>query len=254
MIFLDFLISFFCCSFFPMVLYFYFNDVNIAAIILLLLPSIVSFIVDKIVLYKKEKEGSSLIRTPENERIVLNYLRNNNIRLVDYTNHEAAVKEMSFFMFEYFLDEANSSNNNTNDSESISDIKTVVDYVRRENAPQFNAFSDNQLIDLLSRLESTQLARIIRDAGVESGPKLEQTLKQNNVNNYIPKGYTPINIKGFKNIEIYDNEKDYLIKPLKQPSKNSLYSNKSTTISKDTIISELHLHYLLIVIDTAIGE
>ena len=237
-----------------MVLYFYFNDVNIAAIILLLLPSIVSFIVDKIVLYKKEKEGSSLIRTPENERIVLNYLRNNNIRLVDYTNHEAAVKEMSFFMFEYFLDEANSSNNNTNDSESISDIKTVVDYVRRENAPQFNAFSDNQLIDLLSRLESTQLARIIRDAGVESGPKLEQTLKQNNVNNYIPKGYTPINIKGFKNIEIYDNEKDYLIKPLKQPSKNSLYSNKSTTISKDTIISELHLHYLLIVIDTAIGE
>lgn len=38
-------------------------------------------------------------------------------------------------------------------------------------------------------------------------------------------------------------------------SKNSLYStSKPTIISKDTIISDLHLHYLLIVIDTAIGE
>lgn len=156
-----------------MVLYFYFNDVNIVAVILLLLPSIIDFIADEIVLCKKEKEGSALIRTPENERIVLEYLRHNNNRLIDYTNHEAAVKEMPLAMFEEFLERASNSNNNTNGSESILDIKTVVDYVRRENAPQFNAFSDNQLIDLLSRLEATQLTRIIRDAGVESGPKLE---------------------------------------------------------------------------------
>lgn len=81
--------------------------------------------------------------------------------------------------------------------------------------------------------------------------------KQNQEPEYIhiPKDYTPINIKGFNNIEIHNNKKNYLIKPLKQPSKNSLYStNKPTTISKDTIISELHLHYLLTVIDTAIGE
>lgn len=72
--------SFFLCSFFPMSFYFSFNDENIVAIILLLLPSVIDFTLSEMFIYrkrrKKEKERSILIRTPENERIVLNYLRN----------------------------------------------------------------------------------------------------------------------------------------------------------------------------------
>lgn len=132
MIFLDFLISFLCCSFFPMIFYFSLNDVNIVAIILLLLPSIIDFIADEIVFYKKEKERSALIRTPENERIVLEHLRNNNINLIGYISHEVAVKKMSLEMFEEFLERANNSNNTNSNNETIQDIRTVVDYVKRE--------------------------------------------------------------------------------------------------------------------------
>lgn len=127
------------------------------------------------------------------------------------------------------------------------EIKRAVDYIRRENAPVFNSYSDSQIINYMSLPAIMELADQLNN----------EDNKQNQEPEYIhiPKDYTPINIKGFNNIEIHNNKKNYLIKPLKQPSKNSLYStNKPTTISKDTIISELHLHYLLTVIDTAIGE
>lgn len=145
---------------------------------------------------KSEKEKSLLIRTPENERIVLEYLRSNNIRLVGYANHKEAVKKMSLKMFECFL---RTNNNRTNNNDS-------------KNIPE---------------------------------------LKPNYIN--IPEDY--INIKDFKNIEVYDNGNNYLVKPLKWQHNNSLYrTNDATIISKDAIISNLHLHYLLTVIDTAIGE
>ena len=246
MIFLDFLISFFFYSFFPMLFYFYFNDVNIVAIILLLIPSIVELIADEIILYKDEKEGTVLIRTPENERIVLNYLRNNNIVLVDYIDHEAAVKKMSFFMFEEFLDRANNSNNisNNNENESTSepDLRQIINQTRRESGLNLDGLSGDQIIDIFPQLEGIQSTNQTNN---------EQQLKYV----HIPEDYILTDMKDFNNIEVYDNGNNYLVKPLKWQHSNSLYrTNDATIISKDTIISELHLHYLLTVIDTAIGE
>lgn len=127
------------------------------------------------------------------------------------------------------------------------EIKRAVDYIRRENAPALNNVSDSQIINYMS------LPAIMRLADQLNNENSEQNQEPEYI--YIPEDYTHINIKGFRNIEVYDNRMNYLIKPLKQPSKNSLYSSsKPTIISKDTIISELHLHYLLTVIDTAIGE
>ena len=243
MIFLDFLISFFCCSFFPMIFYFSLNDVNIVAVILLLLPSIIDFIADEIVFYKKEKERSILIRTPENERIVLNYLRNNNILLIGYINHEEAVKKMSFFMFEEFLDQAN-NNNNTNDSESTPEFnfRQIMDQIRRESGLNLDGLSDDRIINIFPQLEGIRLIDQTNN---------EQQLKYV----HIPKDYILTDMKDFNNIEVYDNGKNYLIKPLKWQPNNSLYhTNDTTIISKDTIISDLHLYYLLTVIDAAIGE
>lgn len=286
MIFLDFLMSFLCCSFFPMIFYFSLNDVNIVAIILLLLPSIIDFIADEIVLYKKEKERSALIRTPENERIVLEHLRNNNINLIGYISHEVAVKKMSLEMFEEFLERANNSNNTNSNNETIQDIRTVVDYVKRENAPEFDNYSDDQIVGFIPRSEITQLAKLINDGSIKFGPELERVanymreinspnfnnlsdldivssmnyqeiekiLRQININIHIPEDYILTNIKGFNNIEIYSNAKSFLIKPSKQSLTSLCPTNKPIIINRNTIISELHLHYLLTVIDTAIGE
>ena len=127
------------------------------------------------------------------------------------------------------------------------EIKRAVDHIRRENAPSLNYLSDSQIINYIS------LPAIMRLADQLNNEDSEQNQKPEYV--YIPDDYIPTNIKGFKNIEVHNNGKNYLIKPLKMPSKNSLYStNKPTIIRKDTIISKLHLHYLLTVIDTAIGE
>lgn len=239
--------SFFLCSFFPMSFYFSFNDENIVAIILLLLPSIIDFTLSEIFIYrkrrKKEKERSALIRTPENERIVLNYLRNNNIGFINYINHEEAVKEMSLKMFEEFLKRANSNDRNTeNESTPEFNFRQIVDQIRRESGLNLDELSDDQIINIFPQLEGIRLIDQTNN---------EQQLKYV----HIPKDYILTDMKDFNNIEVYDNGKDYLIKPLKWQPKNSLYSiNKPTTISKDTIISDLHLHYLLTVIDTAIGE
>ena len=127
------------------------------------------------------------------------------------------------------------------------EIKRAVDWIRRENAPSLNSYSDSQIINYISLPAIMRLADQLNN----------EDNKQNQEPEYIhiPDDYILTNIKGFNNIEVYSNVKNYLIKPLKQPSKNSLYSsNKPTIINKDTIISELHLHYLLTVIDTAIGE
>lgn len=127
------------------------------------------------------------------------------------------------------------------------EIKRTVDYIRRENAPALNNVSDSQIINYMS------LPAIMRLADQLNNEDREQNQKPEYV--YIPDNYILTNIKGFNNIEVYNNGKNYLIKPLKMSSKNFLYStSKPTIISKDTIISDLHLHYLLIVIDTAIGE
>lgn len=127
------------------------------------------------------------------------------------------------------------------------EIKRAVDYIRRENAPALNNVSDSQIINYMS------LPAIMRLADQLNNEDREQNQKPEYV--YIPDNYILTNIKGFNNIEVYNNGKNYLIKPLKMSSENSLYStSKPTIISKDTIISDLHLHYLLIIIDTAIGE
>jgi hypothetical protein len=127
------------------------------------------------------------------------------------------------------------------------EIKRAVNYIRRENAPIFNSYSDSQIINYIS------LPAIMRLADQLNNEDSEQNQKSEYV--YIPDDYILTNIKGFKNIEVYNNRKNYLIKPLKQPFENSLCStNRPTIINKDTIISNLHLHYLLTVIDTAIGE
>lgn len=125
-------------------------------------------------------------------------------------------------------------------------IKRAVDHIRRENAPALNSVSDSQIINFVS------LPVIIRLADQLNNEDSEQNQKPEYV--YIPDDYILTNIKGFKNIEVHNNRKNYLIKPLKQPSKNSLYSTTKPIISKDTIISNLHLHYLLTVIDAAIEE
>lgn len=242
MIFLDFLVSFFFYSFLPMLFYFYFNDVNIVAIILLLLPSIISFIVDEICLYKKEKEKSSLIRTPENERIILDYLRNNNIRLTGYINYQVAAKKMPLKMFEKFLERANNNRNTENEGTPEFNSRQIIDQIRRESGLNLNGLSDNQIINIFPQLEGI---RLIDQANNE------QQLKYV----HIPEDYILTDMKDFNNIEVYDNGKNYLVKPLKWQPNNSLYhTNNATIINKDTIISELHLYYLLTVIDTAIGE
>lgn len=240
MIFLDFLISFFFCSFLPMLFYFYFNDVNIVAIILLLIPSIMDFVLDEIFFYKEEKEKSSLIRTPENERIVLDYLRNNNISLVNYINHEVAAKKMPLKMFEEFLERANNNRNTENEGTPEFNFRQTIDQIRRESGLNLNGLSDDQIINIFPQLEGIRL--------------IDQTNnEQNHV--YIPEDYILTDIKNFNNIEVYDNGKNYLVKPLKWQPNNSLYhTNDATIINKDTIISDLHLYYLLTVIDTAIGE
>ena len=230
--------------------YFPFNDVNIVAIILLLLPSIIDFTLSEIFIYrkqrKKEKERSALIRTPENERIVLNYLRNNNTGLVNYINYEAAVKEMSLTTFEEFLKRANNSNNtnrNTeNESTSEFNFRQIIDQIRRESGLNLDGLSDDQIINIFPELDGIRLIDQTNN---------EQQLKYV----HIPKDYILTDMKDFNNIEVYDNGKNYLVKPLKWQPNNSLYhTNDTTIISKDTIISDLHLYYLLTVIDTAIGE
>nr|DAU89541.1 MAG TPA: hypothetical protein [Caudoviricetes sp.] len=226
-----------------MLFYFYFNNSNIVSIILLLLPSIVDFIADEIVFYKDEKEGTALIRTPENERIVLNYLRNNNISLVNYINHEAAVKKMSLKMFEEFLERANSNDRNTeNESAPEFNFRQIMNQIRRESGLNLDGLSDDQIINIFPQLEGIRLIDQTNN---------EQQLKYV----HIPKDYILTDMKDFNNIEVYNNGKNYLVKPLKWQPNNSLYhTNKPTIISKDTIISDLHLYYLLTVIDAAIGE
>ena len=242
--------SFCCCSLFPMLFYFSFNDENIVAIILLLLPSIIDFTLSEIFIYrkrrKKEKERSALIRTPENERIVLDYLRNNNIRFTGYINYEVAVKKMSFSMFEEFLDRANNSNSTNRNTESENtpefNFRQIMNQIRRESGLNLDGLSDDQIINIFPQLEDIRLIDQTNN---------EQQLKYV----HIPKDYILTDMKDFNNIEVYDNGKNYLVKPLKWQPNNSLYStNRPTTISKDTIISDLHLYYLLTVIDTAIGE
>lgn len=242
MIFLDFLISFFFYSLLPMLFYFYFNDViNIVAIILLLIPSIVSFIAGEIFFYKKEKEKSSLIRTPENERIVLDYLRNNDIRLTSYINYEVAAKKMPLEMFEEFLERAN-NRNAENENTPEFNFRQIMDQIRRESGLNLDGLSDDQIINIFPQLEGIRLIDQINN---------EQQLKYV----HIPEDYILTDMKDFNNIEVYDNGKNYLVKPLKWQPNNSLYhTNDATIINKDTIISELHLYYLLTVIDTAIGE
>lgn len=170
--------------------------------------------------------------------------------------------------------------------ESIIEARIVVDYIKREYAPQFNNYSDDQIVGFIPRSEITQLARLIRDGSIKFGPEferianyireinspnfnnlsdldivssmsyqeIERILRQININIHIPEDYILTNIKGFNNIEIYSNVKSFLIKPLKQLLNSSLCpTNKPIIINRNTIISELHLHYLLTVIDTAIA-
>lgn len=230
-----------------MSVYFSFNDENIVAIILLLLPSIIDFVLSEIFIYrkrrKKEKERSALIRTPENERIVLDYLRNNVIGIIDYISHEEAVKKMSLKMFEEFLERANSNDRNTkNESTPEFNFRQIMDQIRRESGLNLDGLSDDQIINIFPQLEGIRL--------------IDQTNKEQQLKYiHIPKDYILTDMKEFNNIEVYDNGKNYLVKPLKWQPNNSLYhTNDTTIISKDTIISDLHLYYLLTVIDTAIGE
>lgn len=195
---------------------------------------------------------------------------------------------MSLTMFEEFLERANNSNNtNRNtESESTSEARIVADYIRRKNAPELDNYSDDQIVGLVSRSEIHQLARLINNGSIKFGPELERVanymreinspnfnnlsdldivssmnyqeiekiLKQININIHIPEDYIPTNIKDFNNIEVYSNVKSFLIKPLKQSLTSLCPTNKPIIINRNTIISDLHLHYLLTVIDTAIGE
>lgn len=226
-----------------MLFYFYFNDViNIVAIILLLIPSIVSFITGEIFFYKEEKEKSSLIRAPENERIILDYLRNNNIRLTGYINHEVAAKEMPLKMFEEFLERANNNRNTENENTPEFNFRQIMDQIRRESGLNLDGLSDDQIINIFPELECMRLIDQTNN---------EQQLKYV----HIPEDDILTDMKDFNNIEVYDNGKNYLVKPLKWQPNNSLYhANDTIIINKDTIISDLHLYYLLTVIDTAIGE
>lgn len=129
----------------------------------------------------------------------------------------------------------------------IPEIKRAVDWIRRENAPSLNNYSDSQIIDYMS------LPAIMRLADQLNNEDSEQNQKPEYI--YIPDDYILTSIKGFNNIEVYSNVKNYLIKLLKQPLNSSLCPiNKPIVIDRNTIISELHLYYLLTVIDTAIGE
>lgn len=132
-------------------------------------------------------------------------------------------------------------------TELTPEIKRAVDYIRRENAPVFNSYSDSQIINYMS------LPAIMRLADQLNNEDSEQNQKPEYI--YIPDDYILTSIKGFNNIEVYSNVKNYLIEPLKQPLNSSLCpTNKPIVIDRNTIISELHLYCLLTVIDTAIGE
>ena len=100
---------------------------------------IIIMVISVVIVEKFIIDKNDLTKTPENERIVLDYLRNNNIWLINPTDHEEEVKEMPLAIFRYYLNKANNSNNSNRntENESISDIKTAVDYIRRENAPVF---------------------------------------------------------------------------------------------------------------------
>ena len=225
-----------------MLFYFYFNDVNIVAIILLLIPSIVDFIADKIILYKDEKERTALIRTPENMEIVEDYLRNNNILIVDYIDPHHATKKMPLKMFEEFLERANNNRNTENENTPEFNFRQIMDQIRRESGLNLDGLSDDQIINIFPELECMRLIDQTNN---------EQQLKYV----HIPEDYILTDMKDFNNIEVYDNGKNYLVKPLKWQHNNSLYhTNDATIINKNTIISDLHLYYLLTVIDTAIGE
>jgi|GEM_PF-5523958 len=195
------------------------------------------------------------------------------------------------FLFEGILEDNDEdfvkfSSNRTPENENISEARIVVDYIRRENAPEFNNYSDDQIIGFIPRSEITQLARLINNGSIKFGPELgrvanymreinspnfnnfsdldivssmsyqeiEKILRQININIHIPDDYILTNIKGFNNIEIYSNVKSFLIKPLKQSLTSLCPTNKPIIINRNTIISDLHLYYLLTVIDTAIGE
>ena len=279
-----FLIPFMFFSFFPLLIYYALYDFNIVSFILILLPSVVDFVLDEIFFYRRECRA---IRTPENMEIVEDYLRNNNILIVDYIDQHHATKKMPIEMFKEFLERANNSNNISNNNETIQDIRIVVDYIKRENAPELNNYSDDQIVGLIPRSEIHQLAKLISNGSIKFGSELERVanymreinspnfnnlsdldilssmsyqeikkvLRQININIHIPEGYILVNIKGFDNIEVYSNVKSFLISPLKQPLNSSLYpTNKPIIIDRNTIISNLHLHYLLTVIDAAVGE
>lgn len=126
------------------------------------------------------------------------------------------------------------------------EIKRAIDHIRRENAPALNSISDSQIIDLVSLPAIMRLADQLNNEDIEQNQKPEYVC--------IPDDYILTNIKGFKNIEVYNNRKNYLIKPLKQSLTSLCPTNKPIIINRNTIISDLHLYYLLTVIDTAIGE
>lgn len=108
--------------------------------------------------------------------------------------------------------------------------------MREINSPNFNNLSD---LDIVSSMNYQEIEKILR---------------QININIYIPEDYILTNIKGFNNIEVYSNVKSFLIKPLKQSLTSLCSTNKPIIINRNIIISDLHLHYLLTVIDAAIGE
>lgn len=75
--------------------------------------------------------------------------------------------------------------------------------------------------------------------------------------NIILKCYKPANIKDFNNINIFENKTSYKVVSLKSPPENGspvVNLDKDITINKKDIISDLHLYYLLTIIDTSIGE
>ena len=79
------------------------------------------------------------------------------------------------------------------------EIKRAVDYIRRENAPALNNVSDSQIINYMS------LPAIMRLADQLNNEDREQNQKPEYV--YIPDNYILTNIKGFNNIEVYNNGK-----------------------------------------------
>lgn len=114
----------------------------------------------------------------------------------------------------------------------------MANYIREINFPNFNNLSD---LDIVSSMSYQEIEKILRQINI-------------NIHIHIPDDYILTNIKGFNNIEIYSNVKSFLIKPLKQSLTSLCPTNKPIIINRNTIISDLHLYYLLTVIDTAIGE